>query len=72
MAINISLDEERALVLHAFIARINEEEPLAFHDQSEQRVLWDLECLLEKELLQLNDSDYHEILKNARDCLRDK
>lgn len=37
------------------------EQPVAFEDQAEQRVLWDLEAALEKHLVEPCKSDYREL-----------
>lgn len=43
----------------------------SFEDQSEQRVLWDIECILEKELSEPFRADYQDIVKKAREAVRD-
>ena len=65
IAVYFTADE--ALVLDAFLARPD----LAIHDQAEQRVLWDLETVLETRLPVVNNPDYEGILAAARDRLRD-
>jgi hypothetical protein len=57
-----------------FLARINQNTNLSqiFVDQSERRVLWDLEAILEKQLLIPLMSNYPEIVKKARDAVRDQ
>ncbi len=70
--VNIELTKDEAIVLFEFLCRFNENDNLtSFEDQSEHRVLWDLECILEKELSELFRADYKEILKKARDTVRD-
>ena len=47
--VNIELSKEEAIVFFEFLRRFNENDDLnKFEDQSEQRVLWDIECILEK------------------------
>ncbi len=63
--INIELTIEEAIILFEFITKFNEKK-YNFKDQSEQRVLWDLECILEKQV------DYSfEDLEKAREKIRD-
>jgi len=71
--INIGLTKEEAIVLFEFLARFNEQERKElFEDQAEKRVLWDIECILEKELSEPFSSDYLEIVKKAREKVRDE
>lgn len=66
--VNIELTKEEAIALFEFLGRFNKNDDLnKFEDQSEQRVLWDLECILEKELSEPFRANYHEIVKKARD-----
>ena len=72
-SINIKLSKEEAIVLLEFLGRVNEKERLGlFEDQSEQRVLWNIECILEKNLSEPFSQDYHDIVKRAREQVRDK
>lgn len=69
--ISISLSRDQALVLFEWLARPGAgEQPAAFEDQAEQRVLWDLEAL-EKHLAEPFKSDYRERLAAARGRVRD-
>ena len=69
----IELTKDEAIVLFEFLARINEKDRLdLFIDQSEQRVLWDIECILEIPLSELFGADYSEIVRKAREQVRDK
>ena len=71
--VNIELTKEKAIVLFEFLGRFNEKDDLSrFEDQSEQRVLWDVECILEKELSEPFRADYQEIVKKARETVRDE
>jgi hypothetical protein len=70
--VNIELTKEEAIVFFEFLSRFNENNNSSrFDDQSEQRVLWDIESILEKELSEPFRADYQEILRNAREKLRD-
>jgi hypothetical protein len=71
--VNIELTKEEAIVFFEFLGRFNDNDDLnRFEDQSEQRVLWDMECALEKELSEPFRADYLEILKKARETVRDE
>ncbi|PKG44343.1 hypothetical protein [Psychroflexus sp. MES1-P1E] len=71
--VNIELTKEEAIVLFEFLGRFNETDDLnRFEDQSEQRVLWDVERILEKELSEPFRADYQEIVKKARETVRDE
>lgn len=71
--INIELTKEEAIVLFEFLGRFNENDNLStFDDLAEQRVLWDIEFILEKQLSEPFRADYQEIVKEAREAVRDK
>ncbi len=71
--INIKLTKDEALVLFEFLARFNQTDNTdIFEDQAEQRVLWDIECILEKQLTELFRPDYLDIIKKARNKIRDE
>lgn len=71
--INIELTKEEAIVLFEFLCRFNESDDSSrFEDQAEQRVLWDIECILEKELSEPFRADYQEIVMKARKVVRDE
>ena len=70
--ISLGLSRDQALVLFEWLARtVAREQPAAFEDQAEQRVLWDLEAALEKHLVEPLKSDYRELLEAARRRVRD-
>ena len=70
--VNIRLTKDEAFVLFDFLGRFNEnEDNNIFEDQSEQRVLWNIESILEKELSEPFKKDDNEALKLARDNVRD-
>lgn len=70
--VNIEVTKDEALVFFDFLSRLNEKEPVdLFEDQAEQKVLWIIEGLLEKELVEPFKPDYKEIIRQARDRLRD-
>ena len=71
--VKIELTKDEAIVLFEFLSRFNEtDNPDLFDDQAEQRVLWDIECILEKELAEPFRTDYDEIVKQARNRVRDE
>jgi hypothetical protein len=71
--INIELTNEEAIVFFEFLGRFNEQDDLSkFEDQAEQRVLWDIERILEKKLSEPFRADFKEIVKKAREKVRDK
>ena len=69
----IIFSEEEALVLLDWLHNFNEEEhPTLFQDQAEQRILWDIEVVLEKVFSVTFDSNYQDILSKARRKIRDE
>ncbi len=71
--INLKLTKNESLVLFDFLGRLNaEERKELFEDQAEERVLWNIECLLEKELEEPVRKDYKESVQKARDNVRDE
>lgn len=69
--ITIELTSKEALVLFEFLRRFDDEDSYSFADQAEQRVLWDIQCVLEKQLIEIMSQDYLRFLKEARDQVRD-
>jgi hypothetical protein len=70
--IYLKLTNEEALVLFDWISRYNEDDKNVFQDQAEQRVLWDIEAMLEEQLVEPLDERYNDLLKFARDKVRDQ
>lgn len=69
----LQLNNEEAIVLLNWLFRFNEtENKELFEDQAEQRVLWDIETVLEQTASEIFDKDYAKILSQARDKIRDK
>jgi hypothetical protein len=66
----LNLSREEALVLSEWLHRFNSEDQ-TFEDQAEQRVLWDIEAMLESELVEPLDPKYAELLAAARAKVRD-
>ena len=68
--LELSVDE--ALVLFEFVNRFSESDRLSIADQAEARALWNLCCLLQKQLVEPFSPDYTLLLQQARDRLRDE
>ncbi|NHC47647.1 hypothetical protein [Motilibacter aurantiacus] len=70
--IQVVLTRDQALVLLEWLARSSAAEaPVGFEDQAEQRVLWDLEALLEAVLPDSLREDYRTLVQAARSRVRD-
>ena len=69
--VTLQLSRDEAVVLFDWLARFNAQEGKRFEDQSEQRVLWNLEASLESVLAEPFKPDYEQILAAARSRLRD-
>jgi hypothetical protein len=69
--IRVELSRQNALVLWAFLNRCDEEDHYSWADQAEQRALWDLEILLQRQLPEITSPDYVKLLKEAQDQIRD-
>ena len=71
--ITLTVTKDEALVLFEFLARFNETDHRdIFEDQAEQRILWDIECLLQQQLAEPFRLDYLSLLNEARNKIRDK
>ncbi|MBS1503205.1 MAG: hypothetical protein JST32_14145 [Bacteroidetes bacterium] len=70
--ITIDLTHDQALVLFEFLARFNATHNTEiFEDESEQKMLWLIEGQLERALVEPFWPNYLDIIKEARDRLRD-
>ncbi len=70
--IRLDFSRDEALVLLDWLSRFNESENASFfEDQAEERILFDLEAMLEKSVNESLDSDYEDQLLQARDRIRD-
>ncbi len=71
----LKLSAAEAIVLSEWICRFNSDDETVkikfFEDQAEQRVLWNIECDLEKALIAPMKKNYREILEEARSIVRD-
>ena len=70
--VRISLSKNEALVLFDWLTRFNESIENGFHHQAEERVLWDLESVLEKTLNSVLSKDFERQLSKAREQLKDQ
>ena len=71
--VNIEISKNEAIVLFEFLERFNQiKNKKIFEDQAEQRVLWDLESILENKLVELFNENYKKIVYNARQIVRDE
>ncbi len=69
--LSIELSRNEALVLFEWLSRFSETGDLAFVHQAEQRVLWDIEAVLESQLVEPLAPDYESLLATAREAVRD-
>lgn len=68
----IKFSEAEALVLLEWLHKFNQEErPTLIQDQSEERILFDLEAELETVISNVFDINYQEALLKARQKIRD-
>lgn len=68
--VHLELSRDEAIVFFDWLTRFNKSGS-AFEDQAEQRVLWDLEALLESKLDEPFAPNYGELLARARSSVRD-
>jgi hypothetical protein len=70
--VKLELTSDEALVLYDWLTRFNQRDDADFADQAEERVLFDLEAMLEKALVTPLQSDYAKLLARARSKVRDE
>ena len=70
-AVRLELTGDEALVLFDLAQRFDDDGTLALRDQAEERALWNLHCLLQKQLAEIFHPDYKALVAAARDRLRD-
>lgn len=68
----LELTTDQALVLFEWLARFNQKDDVAFEDDAERRVLFDLESKLESSLTAPLEPNYKELLAAARNQVRDR
>jgi len=69
--VKLELTSDEALVLYDWLTRFNQRDEAAFVDQAEERVLFDLEAMLEKALVAPLQADYAVRVAQARLHVRD-
>ena len=70
--LNFTLTNDQALILFEFLSRFNKVDyKEVFEDQSEEKVLWEIETQLEKVLSEPFFNNYTTILQDARSRIRD-
>ncbi|MBI3560325.1 MAG: hypothetical protein HY080_01215 [Gammaproteobacteria bacterium] len=70
-SITVTLSKDEALILFDWISRLNEtDHPEVFADNAEKLVLFNLEALLEKMLVEPFDANYAQIVADARERIR--
>ena len=67
----LELTGDEALVLFEFLQRFDDEGTLVLQDQAEERALWNLHCLLQRQLVEVFDPGYQALVAAARHRLRD-
>jgi len=70
--VSIKLTKDEAIVLFEFLSRYSDKDSLNIEHQAEERALWNLESVFEKELSEPFSKDYGKLLEAARERLRDK
>lgn len=70
--ITVTLSSAEAIILFDFLSRFSQHDTLSIEDQAEERVLWDLLCLLEKQLVEPLLPNFAELVFQARDQVRDR
>jgi len=70
-SISLTLGRDEALVFFDWIVRFNKREHEQFADHAEQRVLWDIEAMLESSLVEPFDPAYDRLLSEARSRVKD-
>jgi hypothetical protein len=68
----IELSKAEALVLFDLLARFDNDEKITIEHQSEERVLWDIQCSLEKILVEPFMPNYTELPTRARNQVADQ
>ena len=70
--VEIKLTKDEALVLFNLVSRFSNEDNLSIQDQSEERALWNLTCVLEKSLSEPFSPEWNKIIEAAKSRLRDE
>ncbi len=67
----LELSREQAVVFFEWLSKFNATEGRRVRDQAEERVLWDIEAMLESTLVEPFDARYDDLLAKARAAVRD-
>jgi hypothetical protein len=70
--VQMNLSRDEAIVLFEFLSRYTDTARLSIEDQAEQRVLWDLCCILESQLHEPISPHYEQVLERSREVVRDR
>jgi hypothetical protein len=70
--VTFTLTRDEAIVFFDFLSRFSRSEQLSIEHQAEERVLWDLECMLESTLHEPFSANYAQRVAEARENVRDK
>ena len=70
--VKMLVTKDEALVLFEFLTRFSKTDKLNIEHQSEERALWNLTSVLEKELDEPFKSNYSQLLQEARERLKDE
>lgn len=71
-SVHLTLTSAEALVLFNLLSEYDDTKELKLTDRSERRALWNLQCLLEKRLVEPFRDDYEILLAKARLALTDE
>ncbi|MEE2962015.1 MAG: hypothetical protein VYA34_14870 [Myxococcota bacterium] len=67
--VNIELSQDEALVFFDWIARFNGDKKHEVVHPAEERVLFDIESILEPKLTDILTDDYDQLLEKARESI---
>jgi hypothetical protein len=69
--VRLELTSDEALVFYDWLTRFNQQDKTTFADQAEERILFDLEAMLEKTLVAPLQAEYAVLVAQARAKVRD-
>lgn len=69
--VEIKLTKDEALVLFDFVSHFSNDDKLSIQDQAEERALWNLTCIFEKQLVEPFSPEWDKIIEAAKNRLRD-
>ncbi len=69
--VHLELSRQEVIVFFEWLSRLNKAEDTKFEDQAEQRVLWDIQAMLEPMLVETFEPNYAALLARARERVRD-